>query len=91
MSTVLWLALAVLFAAFAVFHLVRARKELPLAPNNAKVKSINGVPLGIADFIDSFNGYVTELNRDSRITNLVAGVANIAASLAALASAFATM
>jgi hypothetical protein len=88
-TSVFWLALAVLFAVFGVFHLRRARTVLPLAPNNAKVKTINGLNLGIADFINSFNEHVVELNRESRTANQITGWAHSAAAAAALLSAFA--
>jgi hypothetical protein len=70
-----WLLFTFTFSAFAVYHFWRATKSHPKAPNTAAVKNINGVNLGIHEFIEGFNAYIENLNTDNRRINIWTGIA----------------
>lgn len=88
MSKCIWLAFTAIFLVFAVYHLYRATKSLPKSPNTAEAKSISGVNLGIHEFIEGFNLYIDEVNKDARMANVITGLAHFAAATTALLSYF---
>ncbi len=84
----LWLAFTIIFFSFALYHFHRATKSFDAIPNTAKVKTFNGLPLGIGEFIDNFNDYIHILNKDNKRINIITGLAYLTASATALVSYF---
>jgi len=84
----IWIIFTVIFFLFSLYHFYRATKSFNRAPNVSSVKTINGLPLGIHEFIESFNSYIDTLNKDNRIINIVTGLAYLSASATSLFSSF---
>jgi hypothetical protein len=84
----IWIAFTVIFFLFALYHFCRATKALPKAPNTAGANKFIGVNVGIAEFIDHFNRYIEDLNRDTKKVNILTGIAYLVASATALFSCF---
>lgn len=81
-----WLIFFIIFIFFGIYHFCRSKKNISKIVSKAQVKGINGLNLGIKDFIDDFNNYVDELNRDNYKINLWTSIAYITNALIALFS-----
>lgn len=84
----IWIIFVVIFFLFSLYHFYRATKSISRASNVSAVKTINGLPLGIHEFIESFNSYIDILNKENRTINIVTGLAYLSASATALISYF---
>lgn len=79
----IWLIFTLIFLALAVYHLVQAFSRVPHIESKGKVKAINGIPVGLGEFVQDFNGYIDGLNRRSLVVNLVTAAGYTAAALTA--------
>lgn len=72
----------------AIYHFRQARLKVEKIESKAKIKSINGTNLGIAEFISEFNNYIDKQNTSNRIINIIQGVGYLSAAATALFSFF---
>ena len=84
----LWIIFSLIFLFLSLFHFVQSFKKIVKPENKAKVKSINGINLGISEFINDFGKYIDDLNTQSKIINIITAVGYFAAFLTSLISFF---
>ncbi len=84
----LWIVFTFIFVGLAIFHFNQSNKSIKKPENKAKVKTINGMNLGINEFINEFGVYVDDLNRQNRIINLFTAFGYIVAVLTSIYSYF---
>ena len=75
----LWFAFCFVFFGLAIFHFKQATKSIKPIENKAQIKRINGINLGINEFVNDFNTYVADINKDNKRINIVAGIGYVAA------------
>ncbi|GEM_PF-3290154 len=84
----IWIIFTFSFLALAIYHFWRSFQKIAPFSNKGGVKTFNGVPLGIEEFINDFNAYLDTLNQDNRAINFIAGVGYLLASFSAFVSYF---
>ena len=84
----IWLIFTIVFIVLATHHFRQARFKMRKIESKAKIKSINGANLRIAEFISEFNDYIDKQNRSNKEINIVQGMGYVAAAATALFSFF---
>lgn len=82
----IWLVFAVIFSGLAIYHFWQSAAKIKHVESKGQIKTFNGIPLGIGEFVQDFNAYVDELNQRHRVSNLLAGSGYSAAALTAVFS-----
>lgn len=82
----LWIIFSLIFGGLAIFHFLQSNKSIKKPENKAKVKTINGVNLGINEFINDFGTYIDDLNKQNRIVNILTAIGYFIAFLTSLDS-----
>src|SRR3989344_1005365 len=82
----IWLIFTTIFVCLAAYHFWEAFSKVAHIESKGNEKSINGVPVGISEFVGDFNTYIDGLNRRNMIVNIVTGAGYTAAALTALFS-----
>lgn len=67
----------------AGYHLHLARQKIDPFKNYGSIKSINGIPIGIGEFVEGFNSYIENVNKANRSVNLAQVVGYIIAAITA--------
>ena len=75
-----------MFICLAIYHFFQAKKKIKEIKSDAQVKAINGLNLGISEFIKDFNSYVGEQNKNNKRINIIQGIGYTVAALTALYS-----
>ena len=88
MISYIWLIFTFIFISLAIYHFYQAKFIIRRIESKAGVKSVNGVNLGIGEFISEFNGYIDKQNISNRRINIIQGIGYIGASATALLSFF---
>ena len=86
MTQNIWIIFSIIFIGLALFHFFQSRKKIKPIESKAKVKSINGLNLGIAEFIDDFNFYIGEINKQNKKMNIATSIGYFAAFLTSVYS-----
>jgi len=81
-----WAIFSIIFFILFIFHCYLSTRRIENIKNKAKVKSIMGQNLGISEFIDVFNKYIYDLNKNSKLVNIITALGYLFASLTALYS-----
>lgn len=82
----IWIIFTVLFFFLAVYHFYKSFEKIKHLTNIGKIKAINGVSLGISEFVEEFNKYLDRLNRDNRNINIAQSIGYILAALTSFVS-----
>lgn len=82
----IWIIFTGIFAGLALYHFWQATHKIGHIQSKGNVKSINGNPVGVSEFVGDFNSHIDDLNRNSRTVNLLAGAGYTAAAFTALFS-----
>jgi len=83
---IIWLIFTVMFFSLAIIHFHLAKKAISRFENKCMVKAINGIPLGMSEFINEFNRYIDKVNQANRIANILAMAGYMLAGVTALCS-----
>lgn len=86
MKKYLWIVLSLIFFALSVFHFIQSTRKIPKPKNSAGIKRINGVNLGIDEFIKDFGKYIDDSNIQNQRINTIAATGYFAAFLTSLLS-----
>ena len=70
----IWLIFTGTFVCLASFHFFLAKTTIKRVDNQARVKTINGQNLGIAEFINDFNHYIDKQNNSNRLINILQSI-----------------
>jgi hypothetical protein len=87
----LWIIFSLIFLILSVFHLYISRKTFPQLPRYSGIGKINGVKLGIKEFVDELNERITDMNKVNRWINIVASIGYFAAFLTSVYSYILTL
>lgn len=82
----LWIVFCFVFFGLAIFHFKQTTKSINPITNKAQIKRINGINLGINEFIIDFNAYIADVNKNNKRINIVAGIGYVAALLTSIYS-----
>jgi hypothetical protein len=82
----IWIVFSVIFLILSIFHLYQSTQNIPKPENKAHVKSINGLNLGISEFVLDFNKYLEKLNNDNRKINIITCIGYLIACLTSIYS-----
>ena len=77
----IWITFGFMFAGLSLIHCKQSTKSIKKPDNYAKAKKVNGVRLGIAEFISYFQDYVDDLNKQTKRANKLAALGYLVASL----------
>lgn len=86
MTQNLWIIFCIIFLGLSLFHFYLSRKKIKTFESKAKIKSFNGMNLGIAEFIEDFNNYVEKQNEQNKRINIATSVGYLAAFLTSVYS-----
>ena len=83
---IIWLIFTAIFFTLASVHSSLATKDISHLENKCMIKTINGIPLGMGDFVNDFNKYIDQVNKANRNANILAMVGYMLAGLTAFFS-----
>ena len=83
-----WLVIAFVYFCLFLFHLIQIFRKIKEIENNAKIKSFNGINLGIHESITDINSFINTLNRDNRKINIITSVSYSVAIIVSIISYF---
>lgn len=86
----IWFGFAIIFLGLAFYHFNKVGQKIGPFKNKGTLGSTNGLTVGLKEFVIDFNEYITEVNKNNEVSNIIAGVGYLIASLTALASFFFT-
>ena len=86
----IWVGFTIIFLGLASYHFNRARQKIGPFKNKGTLGSSNGLTVGVKDFVIDVNEYITEVNKNNKLSNIIAGIGYLIASLTALASFYIT-
>lgn len=77
-----------MFLCLGIFHFCQSTKKIEHIKDEVRVKSIDGVNVGLVEFVRQFNGYIDNLNSNNKTINIVTGFGYLVAAFTALFSYF---
>lgn len=86
----IWIGFVIIFLCLAFYHFNKTRQKIGPFKNKGTLGSTNGLTVGLKEFVIDFNEYITEVNKNNKISNVIAGVGYLVASLTALVSFYIT-
>lgn len=88
MEKYIWLIFSVIFLILTLFHIYQSFQKIKKIESKAQVKSINGVNVGIHEFIQDFNLYLSKFNHQNKRINLITAIGYFTAFLTSIFSYF---
>lgn len=74
MISLIWLIFSFIFLILSTFHFYISFKNIKTPENiPAHLKSVNGVSIGIAEFISYFREYINDVNKSNKLINIIQG------------------
>jgi len=86
MNQYLWVIFSLIFLFLFTYHLYQSRQYIKKIENKAMAKTINGLNLGVGDFINDFNIYIENLNRQNKKINIATSLGYLVAFLTSIYS-----
>ena len=84
----IWVIFTVMFAGLAAFHCYLTKQKIEPVENHGRIKTFNGVPLGVVETINDLNHYIENVNTSNRWSNIAQAFGYSLAALTALFSFF---
>jgi len=70
-NQILWIIFSIIFLALAIFHFYQSTRNIPKLINKGGIKAINGVKMGMSEFVEDFGIYIDDNNKLNRTINVV--------------------
>lgn len=86
MNQDIWIIFGIMFILLSSFHFFQATQIIKKPNNKAGIDSIEGIKLGISEFIHDFGFYVDDLNKQNKIINILTAIGYLFASVTAFYS-----
>ncbi|MFZ3069139.1 MAG: hypothetical protein WA052_02365 [Microgenomates group bacterium] len=70
-NQLLWIVFSFIFLMLTIFHFYQATRKIPKLKNKGEIKTINGVKMGMSEFVEDFGIYIDDSNKLNRTINVV--------------------
>ena len=71
-----------------IFDILSSRQKVGPYENHGKIKSFNGLPIGMIEFVEDFNKYLDGVNASNFKTSIVSAGVNALAVISSLIAVF---
>lgn len=83
---IIWAIFSLMYIGMAIFHFTQMWKRMPPFKNKGEIATINGLSVGVAEFVKEVNIYIGSVNKDAGRVNCLTGVSYLVAAAMALYS-----